>query len=213
MCVCVTEREWECEICVCRRMCSSQSPAVGDYRGRESVCVCVCRGQLRGNPMERGGKTGPWKTHSHIYKAQVNSPALLTSPCITSQLVKANFLWPGPACAPPWAKQVLVANTQSLFFNKCSGCDQIFLFCFIWSYGHSWSLSGVHFRHLVCISVCNCRIQQIFMHMDFLRLLKNLKFIKTHLVWANILIVVFEAVFEQSAFKPAGNQNCPGSVS
>ncbi|ROI74399.1 hypothetical protein DPX16_21948 [Anabarilius grahami] len=31
-------------------MCSSQSPAVGVYR----VCVCVsCRGQLRGNPMER----------------------------------------------------------------------------------------------------------------------------------------------------------------
>ncbi len=63
----------------------------------EGESVCVCRGQLRGNPMERGGKTELWKKHSHSYKAQVNSPALLTSPCITSQLVnRVNFLWPGP---------------------------------------------------------------------------------------------------------------------
>ncbi len=65
--------------------------------------------------MERGGKTEPWKKHSHSYKAQVNSPALLTSPCITSQLVnRANFVWPRPHVHHRCTKQVLVANTQSL---------------------------------------------------------------------------------------------------
>jgi len=49
----------------------------------------------------------------------------------------------------------------------------------------------------------NCRIQQIFMCTDFFRLLQNLSFIKTHLVGANILMLVFE----QSVLKSAGNKN------
>lgn len=65
-CVCIL---YVC-VCECNRESESvKSVFVGEcvppraqlWASIEGVCVCVsCRGQLRRNPMERGGKTGPW---------------------------------------------------------------------------------------------------------------------------------------------------------